>query len=267
MWIDSHCHLHYDYAPKSTENLVAEALAEGVSHLLTIGTDLTTLDAVAAISERFPNVFHSVGVHPHDASAIEDADIERIRVASRHPKCRAIGEIGLDTHYEHSPLDIQLVRLRQQLDLAVETGLPVVIHSREAEPQLLAELTRYAKALPDGRVPGVIHCFTGTRDFGQACMDLGFYISLSGILTFKNSEELRQTVRTFPIDRLLVETDSPYLAPVPFRGKKCEPRMVKQTGLKLAELFGMEAAEVARVTSQNSRRVFGLTGLKEDTST
>ena len=256
MWIDSHCHLHYDYSPKTTEDLVREALDEGVTHLMTIGTELPSLPKVIEISEKFANVHHTAGVHPHDASAISEGDIDRLRQAAKHPKCRAIGEIGLDTHYEHSPLDVQLTQLRQQLDLAVECGLPVIIHSREAETELLEELRRYAPRVAPGVVPGIIHCFTGTREFGQACLDLGFYISFSGILTFKNAEALRESAKVFPLERLLVETDSPYLAPIPFRGKKCEPRMVKQTGLFLAQLRGLDPAEVARVTSENARRIF-----------
>ena len=258
MWIDSHCHLNYDYAPKSTEDLVREALSEGVSHLMTIGTDIQSLPKVVAISETFSNVHHTVGVHPHDASTISDSDLEVLREAALHPKCRAIGEIGLDTYYKHSPLDVQLVRLRQQLELALECGLPVVIHSREAEKELLEELSRYAGKVPHGRAPGIIHCFTGTQAFGRACLDLGFYISFSGILTFKNAEDLRESAKNFPLERLLVETDSPYLAPVPFRGKKCEPVMVKQTGLKLAEIKGLDPAVVAQVTTENAKRVFRL---------
>ncbi|MBU6374654.1 MAG: TatD family hydrolase [Bdellovibrionales bacterium] len=256
MWVDSHCHLNYDYSPKSAEDLVREALDEGVSHLMTIGTDLKSLADVVAISEKFSNVHHTVGVHPHDASLMTDDDLIQLRHAASHSKCRAIGEIGLDTYYEHSPLDIQLTRLKQQLELALECQLPVVIHSRDAESHLLNELRDYSKRLSPQQVPGVIHCFTGTQAFGQACLNLGFYISFSGILTFKNAHDLRESAKVFPLDRILVETDSPYLAPVPFRGKKCEPRMVKQTGLYLAELRGMDADEVARVTTENAKRVF-----------
>ncbi|NDD92005.1 TatD family deoxyribonuclease [bacterium] len=256
MWVDSHCHLNYDYAPKSTEDLVREASDEGVTHLMTIGTDLKSLPDVVAISERFSNVHHTVGVHPHDALLMTDEDLSQLRQAASHPKCRAIGEIGLDTYYKNSPLDIQLHRLRQQLDLALETRLPVVIHSRDAEQELLHELRRYSERVSSEVVPGVIHCFTGTQAFGKACLDLGFYISFSGILTFKNAQELRESAKIFPLERILVETDSPYLAPVPFRGKKCEPRMVKQTGLYLAELRGIDPNEVARVTTENAKRVF-----------
>lgn len=256
MWIDSHCHLNDDYAPKSPEDLVREAAAEGVTHLMTISTELASLPKVVEISEKFPNVHHTVGVHPHDVVTISEGDLERLREAAKHPKCRAIGEIGLDTHYDHSPLDVQLVWLRQQLDLAIECGLPVIIHSREAEKEMLEELTRYAAKVAPGVAPGIIHCFTGTRAFGQSCLDLGFYLSFSGILTFKNAADLRESAKAFPLERLLVETDAPYLAPVPFRGKKCEPRMVKQTGLFLADLKGVDPEEVARVTSENARRIF-----------
>ena len=256
--IDSHCHLNYDYAPKSTDDLVREALEAGVSTLITIGVDLPSLPEVAAISEKYPNVYHTVGVHPHDAATVQDGDIETLRQAGRHSRCRAIGEIGLDYHYDHSPRDVQIHRLNQQLDLAVELGLPVVIHSRDGEEDLLRSLSVYAAKLPPGKIPGVIHCFTGTCDFGKACIDLGFYISFSGILTFKKAEDLRTSARAFPLERLLVETDSPYLAPVPNRGKKCEPAMVRHTAEKLAELKGVSLDEVARMTTSNTRRVFGI---------
>jgi TatD DNase family protein len=258
MWIDSHCHLNYDYAPKSADDLVREALAAGVTHLMTIGTDLKSLPEVVAISERFENVHHSAGLHPHDAITVGRADLAVLRQHGAHPKCRAIGEVGLDTHYDHSPLDVQLDRLRAQWQIAAEVGLPLVIHSRNAEAELLAELREFCRQIGPSQIPGVIHCFTGTRAFGEACLELGFYISFSGILTFKNAEDLRECARVFPLGRLLVETDSPYLAPVPFRGKKCEPSMVRHTGLKLAELKAIALDEVAASTSANAKRVFKL---------
>lgn len=256
--IDSHCHLNYDYAPKSPEDLVREAGQAGVSTLITVGTDLDALEAMVAISEKFPNVYHTVGVHPHEAVTLEPGDMARLEAAARHPKCRAIGEIGLDYHYDHSPRDVQLRQLEEQLKLALRMRLPVVIHAREAEADLLQALSAYAKQVPPGAIPGVIHCFSGTQEFGQACLDLGFYISFSGILTFKTAEELRASAKAFPLERLLVETDSPFLAPVPYRGKKCEPSMVCTTAQKLAEIKGLPLEEVARVTSANSRRVFGI---------
>jgi TatD DNase family protein len=254
--IDTHCHLNYDYAPKSTEDLVNEAKAQGVGTLVTIGVDPGTLDTVQKISEKFENVYHTVGYHPHDSIEIQDEDLVALEKAAHHPKCRAIGEIGLDYHYDHSPREVQQKHLLSQLEIALRTQLPVVIHSREGEEDLLKALTAYAARVKPGAIPGVIHCFTGTKEFGRACLALGFYISFSGILTFKNAEDLRECAREFPLERILVETDSPYLAPIPHRGKKCEPSMVRLTAMKLAEVKGIAVEEVARVTTANARRFF-----------
>jgi TatD DNase family protein len=256
MLIDSHCHLEYDYAPKDTAALIAEARAAGVEYLVTIGTDAASWPKVAEISERHAEVYHTVGMHPHEAVDFRDEHLELLEKAATHPKCRAIGEIGLDYHYDHSPREIQRSRLGQQLEIARRVSQPIVIHSREGEPDLLAQLTEHVKLLPGDHIPGVIHCFTGTRGFGQACLELGFYISFSGILTFKNAEDLRECARAFPLDRLLVETDSPYLAPIPFRGRKCEPSMVRMTAQKLAEIKGVSFEEVAKATTTNSRKLF-----------
>jgi TatD DNase family protein len=256
--IDSHCHLNYDYAPKTNDDLIREAQAAGIVALVTVGVDLPSIPLMVAISERHPHVYHTVGVHPHEASTIADGDLTKLEQAAAHPKCRAIGEIGLDYHYDHSPRDIQRQQLDQQLELALRVGLPVVIHARDAEADLLEALTRYAKRVPTGSIPGVIHCFSGTQTFGQACLDIGFYISFSGILTFKTAEDLRVAAKAFPLDRILVETDSPYLAPIPHRGRKCEPSMVRLTAQKLAEVKGLTLEEVAKATSANTRKVFGI---------
>jgi TatD DNase family protein len=254
--IDSHCHLNYDYAPKSTADLVAEARAQGVEWLVTVGTDVDSLEAVVRISEEHPSVFHTVGVHPHEAVSWKPEHDALLRRAAAHPKCRAVGEIGLDYHYDHSSPADQQRALEAQLRIALDTAQPVVIHSREAEGDLLRALQRYAAQVPTDRIPGVIHCFTGTYAFGQACLDAGFYISFSGILTFKNAEDLRTSARAFPLERLLVETDSPYLAPIPHRGRKCEPAMVRLTAQKLAEAKGLPIERVIEATSANARRVF-----------
>jgi TatD DNase family protein len=254
--IDTHCHLNYDYAPKQTEDLVREAHEAGVSHLITIGVDPKTLSETIAISERFENVYHTVGFHPHEAATVLDEDLVTLEACAAHPKCRAIGEIGLDYHYDHSPRDVQKKRLDDQLKIAARVKLPIVIHSRDGEDDLLQALTAYAQGLAPGAIPGVIHCFTGTKAFGQACLDLGFYISFSGILTFKKVDDLRECAQEFPLERLLVETDSPYLAPIPNRGKKCEPSMVRLTAMKLAEIKGLTFEEVARATTANARRIF-----------
>lgn len=257
-WIDTHCHLDFDYSPKTAEDLVREAGEAGVTHLITIGTDHASLPKVREISERFGNVYHTLGFHPHDAKDVSDADLDLLREGAKHPKCRAIGEIGADYHYDNSPRDVQVKRLKDQLEVALEVDLPVVIHARDAEEDLTRELKAYAAGVPAGRVPGVIHCFTGSREFGQACIELGFFISLSGILTFKKAEELREAVASFPVENLLVETDSPFLAPVPFRGRKCEPRMVVNTAERLAELKGIPADELSRITTENAKRLFSI---------
>jgi TatD DNase family protein len=224
--------------------------------LVTIGVDPGSLPVVQGISEKYENVFHTVGYHPHDSIDVKDEDLVALEAAAKHPKCRAVGEIGLDYHYDHSPRDVQQKRLQDQLEIALRTQQPVIIHSREGEEDLLRALKAFSARVPSGSIPGVIHCFTGTRDFGRACLDLGFYISFSGILTFKNAENLRDCAREFPLERILVETDSPYLAPIPFRGKKCEPSMVRLTAMKLAEVKGVSFEEVARMTTANSRRFF-----------
>lgn len=256
--IDSHCHLDFDYSPKTADDLVREANTSGVRYLMTIGTEMKTLAAVQGISERIECVYHSVGVHPHEAKDMTDMDLKTLEAAAAHPKCRAIGEIGLDYFYDHSPHDLQRARLKDQLDLALTVGLPVVIHARDAEADLLPILDDYAKRVPGGRTPGAIHCFTGTEAFGRACLDLGFLISFSGIVTFPKAFELQQTASRLPLERLMVETDAPFLAPTPFRGKKCEPAMVVKTAEKIALLHGVPLATVAEQTTRNARSFFSL---------
>lgn len=264
MLIDSHCHLQYDYSPKTAEDLIREARAADIQALVTVGTDLASSEALHQFADSHPDIYFTVGIHPHDSLEFKNTPeaISRLRQASLHPKCRAIGEIGLDYYYEHSPRNVQIESLKAQLELARERRLPVVIHSRDAESDLAPELDAYAKRVHNERgsdaIPGVIHCFTGTQAFGKLCIDLGFYLSFSGILTFKTAEDLRLAALSFPLERLLVETDSPYLAPVPYRGKKCEPAMVKATALKLAELKRLSFDEVAAQTTANSKRVFGI---------
>ncbi|MBC7693036.1 MAG: TatD family hydrolase [Methylotenera sp.] len=254
--IDTHCHLDYDYAPKSEAELVQEAHAAGVSHLVTIGTEMASIEKLPLISARYPHVYHTVGIHPHEAVTFKDGDLELLREAAKHPKCRAIGEIGLDYHYDHSAPEVQKKVLEMQLTLALEVKQPIVIHSREGEEDLLIALTRYAKQVPAGAPVGIIHCFTGTRAFGEACLKLGFLISFSGIITFKKADDLRALVKDFPLNQILVETDSPYLAPIPNRGRKCEPSMVKLTAMKVAELKGISLEDVALTTTQTAKKFF-----------
>jgi TatD DNase family protein len=254
--IDSHCHLNYEYDGKTVDDLVREAADAGVEKLVTICVDFETHPEVVAISEKFPNIYHTVGLHPHEGSRWKKEDADYLRNAARHPKCRGIGELGLDYYYDHSEHSAQIEALRAQLDLALEVEQPIIVHSREAEADLLPELEIFAKRVKPGNPVGVIHCFTGTEEFGRKCLDLGFFISFSGILTFKNAEPLRTAAKAYPLDRLLVETDSPFLAPIPFRGKKGEPSMVLHTAKKLAEIKGVSLEEIARVTTENSKRLF-----------
>lgn len=257
--IDTHCHLNYEYDNgKTATQLVEACLMNGVKYQITIATDHTNFAEVQKISESFSSVFHTIGIHPHEADLVTPEILANMRTFLSHPKCVAIGEIGLDYYYEHSDREKQKLECKAQLEIALDAGKTVVIHSRDGEDDLLVILTEYAKKLNGRYPPGVIHCFSGTEKFARACMDLGFYISLSGIFTFKTTEDLRQMVKGFPVDRLLVETDAPFLAPVPMRGRKCEPAMVKHTAMKLAEVLGISFDELARITSENAKKCFSL---------
>ena len=259
MLIDTHCHLNYDYdGGKQPADLVREAEENGIHALITIATEEANFETVRKISESFPHVFHTIGVHPHEASLVTEETLKLMRPLLDHPKCVAVGEIGLDYYYDHSDRKKQQIECASQAELALDAKKPLVIHSRDGEDDLLVILKDYAKKKTSGYSPGVIHCFSGTEAFARECLDLGFYISLSGIFTFKNSESLRQMIKGFPLDRLLVETDSPFLAPVPMRGKKCEPSMVKHTALKLAEVLGMPFEDLAALTTKNAKQCFNL---------
>jgi TatD DNase family protein len=262
--IDSHCHLAYEYLPKTYEDLVREAHSAGIEALITIGTDFPSLPVNQEISEKMPNVYHTVGIHPHDTSALSASGLGTLEASAKHPKCKAIGEIGLDYHYTHSSKEVQISGLESQLELARRLHLPVIIHSRDAEEDLLPLLKAHALSSSSKHAPGVIHCFSGTVEFGKKCLDLGFLISFSGIITFKKADEVRAAAQIFPLERILVETDSPFLAPVPFRGKKCEPSMVHWTAQKLAEIKAIPLEEVAEVTTRNARNFFQIPTVQAD---
>jgi len=258
---DSHCHLNYDYAPLTHSDLVSQASELGIKNMVTVGVDIKTIHELETITQLYPNVYHTVGLHPHDTVDWKPEDADALRLATKNQKCRAIGEIGLDYYYDHSSPEIQKNILEAQLEIALDLNLPIVVHSRDAEDDLLPALTRYAKkakTVETRGAVGAIHCFTGTKKFGHACLDLGFLISFSGILTFKNAQDLRESAREFPLDRLMVETDSPYLAPIPYRGKKCEPKMVIHTAEKLSEIKSVPLSEVAKYTTQNAKKFFNV---------
>lgn len=252
--VDSHCHLDHKQFEGEVEALLERASAAGVDQFLTIGTGdgPPVLDVAVRLAERFPNVWATVGVHPHDASKVDARTFDELRALSRHPKVAGIGEIGLDYHYDFSPREKQSEVFLEQLRIAKEAGKPVIIHTREAWEDTLAVL--------EG--PGVLHCFTGNAGQAQTAVDLGFYLGFGGVVTFPKSEALREAARIVPEDRLLVETDCPYLAPVPFRGKRNEPAYVTHTVRKLAEVRGVSEEDIARITTGNFKKLFGLLGTK-----
>jgi TatD DNase family protein len=253
MLVDSHCHLDYPDLQRDFSGVMARAKSAGVETMLAIGTKLRDFDAVRAIAEANENVFCTVGIHPHEA-ANERTAADALLALADHPKIVGIGETGLDYFYEKSPREAQAENFRAHMRAAHASGLPLVVHTRDADADT-ADLLDWAHRELPGTV-GVLHCFTSSLELAQKAIDLGFYISISGIVTFKNAEDLRATVRALPIERLLVETDSPYLAPVPKRGKPCEPSYVLHTAAFVADLKGVGLPELAKTTSDNFYRLF-----------
>ena len=252
-WVDSHCHLDFpDYAGQ-VDQVMARATEAGVGACLSIGTELKRFAGVKAVAEKFPNIWCSVGVHPHEAQAeLLDDEAALIREAA-HPKVVGIGETGLDYYYEHSPREPQQRNFRSHIAAARHTGLPLIVHTRDADDDTIDILH---DEMGKGAFTGLIHCFTGTQRLADAALELGLYISVSGIATFKNSAALRDVIKTVPLERLLVETDAPYLSPVPHRGKTNEPAFVVHTAKMLAELKGVSEEELAAATTGNFFRLF-----------
>ena len=251
MLVDSHCHLDFPDFAAEREAIVARARSAGVETMLTIATRLDEFDAVRAIAEAHNEIWCSVGVHPHEAKDHTALLPQQLVALAAHPKVVGIGETGLDFHYDLSPRDIQERVFRTHIGASRETGLPLIVHARVADGEV-------ADILDEERPPpGVMHCFSSGRALAEAALELGFYISVSGLVTFRNAEELRAIVRDVPLDRLLVETDAPYLAPVPYRGKRNEPAFVAATAAAVAELKGIELHHLAAITSENFFRLFG----------
>lgn len=253
MLVDSHCHLDFpDYAGKVDE-VLSRARAAGVGVCISIGTELKRFPGVKAVAEAHADVWCSVGVHPHESEK-EQLDDEAALVAeAAHPKVVAIGETGLDYYYEHSPRQPQQKNFRSHIAAARRMGLPVIVHTRDAEDDTISILR---EEMAKGAFTGLIHCFTGTQKLADAALEMGLYISVSGIATFKNSATLRDVIKSVPLDRLLVETDAPYLAPVPHRGKTNEPAFVVHTAAMLAELKDVSETELATATTENFFRLF-----------
>ncbi len=251
--IDSHCHLNYDGLRERQDEVLDAARARGVAGFLNISTRQREWSDVIGVAERHADVWASVGVHPHEADAHPDLGAVALAEGAEHPRVVAIGECGLDYYYDKSDRAAQRERFEAHIDAARQTGLPLIIHTRDAEDDTAEILQAAVRA---GGVTGVLHCFTGSAELARKGLDIGFLVSLSGIVTFKNARDLQATAKAIPLDRLLVETDSPFLAPVPNRGKVCEPAFVADTAAFVAELRGDDPDELAAATTANFFRLF-----------
>jgi TatD DNase family protein len=251
--IDSHCHLDFPDFAGDLDGILDRARSCGVKGFLTIGTRISQFQRVLDIAEKNADVHCTLGIHPHEAVQEPEVDAARLVDMARHPRIVGIGEAGLDYYYDKSPREAQQRVFATHIEAAGRSGLPIVVHSRDADEDTAAMLQEGAR---NAELKGVIHCFTAGAGLAKAALELGFYISLSGIVTFKNAEALRQIARTIPLDRLLVETDAPYLAPAPMRGKRNEPGFVRHTAEFLAQLLDIELAALASATTENFYRLF-----------
>ncbi len=253
--VDSHCHLDLDSYRNDLETVLKQAAAVGVSRIVTVGIDLESSRKAVALAGLHPGISAAVGVHPHHAGTCEVDDFAALEVLSRQPKVVALGEIGLDLHYDYSPFKQQVECFSRQLELARTLRLPVIIHDREAHAEVL-EILQGTGPLPGG---GVMHCFSGDGVLAEAVMALGYYISIPGVVTFNKATMLQEAVRQVPLDRLLLETDGPYLAPEPRRGRRNEPALLLFTAARVAALKGVSLNDLAEATTANAVRLFNLT--------
>ncbi len=253
MLVDSHCHLDFDVFDADREAVFARAAEAGVATWLSISTYLRVADKIRATAELHPFAGYSIGTHPHNAAEEREVTTADLVAASRQERVVAIGESGLDYYYDNSPRDVQAECFRRHCRAAVETDLPIIVHTRDAEEDTIRILE---EELQGGALKGVLHCFSGSQWLADRALDLGFSISFSGIVTFKKALALQQVAASVPLDRLLVETDAPYLAPVPMRGKRNEPAFVRHTAAKLAALKGVDEGEIAARTTENYFRLF-----------
>lgn len=251
--VDSHCHLQMPQFDRDRDQVLREACEAGVEYIILVGSDSEDNARALTLAEQHEFLFAVTGIHPHDASCIDDSLWSSLRKWAEHPKTVGIGETGLDYHYMHSPRQVQRDAFVRHAELARETGLPLVIHSREARDETLEIMHRHCTGLR-----GVLHCFSGDLEMAGEAIRLGFLISIAGPVTYKKADELRRTVKAIPIEHMLVETDAPYLAPMPFRGKRNSPAYVVHTARKIAEIKGLSLDDVARITSLNAARLFGI---------
>ncbi len=253
MLVDSHCHLDFPAFADDFPAVLERARAAGVRTLQTISTRLATVDTILDVASRDPDIWCSVGLHPHEAATEDDVSPDRIVALSDHPDVIGVGETGLDYYYEHSPRERQQESFRNHIEASRRTGLPLIVHARDADDDVVEVLREEYEA---GPFPGLIHCFTAGPELARAALDIGFLISISGIVTFKKAENVHAAAREVPLDRLLVETDSPFLAPVPHRGKRCEPAFVARTAAAIAELRQIDPSRLAAATTDNFFRLF-----------
>lgn len=254
MLVDSHCHLDFPDFAEDLDATVERARSAGVVRMVTICTYLSKFDQITAVAERYEDVLCSVGVHPHNAAEeMALTTVERLVALARHPKVVGIGETGLDYFYDHSPRDAQHESFRRHIRACLETGLPLIVHTRDADGDTMRIIREEAAGQP---LKGLLHCFSSGRQLAEDAVEFGFHLSLSGIVTFKKSDDLRAIVRDAPLDRLLVETDAPYLAPMPHRGKRNEPAFVARTAAVVAEVKGIGVEELGRRTTENFFRLF-----------
>jgi len=254
--IDSHAHIQGPEFAADIQEVIRNARESSVEKVIVVGGagDLSSNDSALKLAETSPSLFATVGMHPHDAKDLKEEDFERLKLLTENPKVVAVGETGLDFYYDHSPRQIQMEVFSRFIQMARETGLPIVVHDREAHKEI-AELLR-----DEGKkeIQGVIHCFTGDYTAAKEFLDLGFYISFSGIITFKNADALRDVARRLPLDRVLVETDSPYLTPIPYRGKRNEPAFVRLVAETMAKVRSIPLEEIAQATNDNTCKLFSL---------
>lgn len=253
MLVDSHCHLDFDIFDEDRQETIQRARDAGVATMVTICTRVTRFEEIRAIAETDENIWCSVGIHPHQAEEEPVVTIEDLVSRAAHPKVIGIGETGLDYYYDNSPRELQETSFRTHIAASRETGLPLIVHTRDADEDMADILE---DEMGKGAFPGVLHCFSSGRRLAERALDIGFYISLSGIVTFKNAQDLRDIAKDVPVDRILVETDSPFLAPIPNRGKRNEPAFVADTAAKVAELKGVDKHALSMTSTENFFRLF-----------
>ncbi len=253
MLVDSHCHLDFDVFDEDRQETIQRARDAGVATMVTICTHVTRFNRIRAIAAADANIWCTVGIHPHQAEEEPVVSVEDLVSRAAHPEVVGIGETGLDYYYDNSPRDLQQTSFRTHVAAARETGLPLIVHTRDADGDMADILE---DEMGKGAFPGVLHCFSSGRRLAERALDIGFYISLSGIVTFKNAQDLRDIAQDVPVDRILVETDSPFLAPIPNRGKRNEPSFVVDTAAKVAELKGLDNDALSMASTENFFRLF-----------